>query len=183
MTEGLGTTSVAGVAGSARSFDGYPDYAHITPHADLSTAGFSFSTWVKLDALPSNWGVLFANYGGDFQGWYVGVFTDGRIILSVSGLPASNPWLLSAGSLTAGNWHHVAVTFDGPSRRGLIYIDGVRDGSAVFPAFTPQTAIQPTFGRASWYDGYYLRSILDHARLYPVELTAYQVPADMQSLP
>ena len=183
VTEGLGTTSVAGVAGSARSFDGYPDYAHITPHADLSTAGFSFSTWVKLDALPSNWGVLFANYGGDFQGWYVGVFNDGRVILSVSGLPSSNPWLLSAGSLTAGNWHHVAVTFDGPSRRGLIYIDGVRDRSAVFPVFTPQTAIQPTFGRASWYDGYYLRSILDHARLYPVELTAYQVAADMQSAP
>ena len=87
------------------------------------------------------------------------------------------------GSLTVGNWHHVAVTFDGPSRCGLIYIDGVRDRSAVFPVFTPQTAIQPTFGRASWYNGYYLRSILDHARLYPVELTAYQVAADMQSAP
>ena len=183
VTEGLGTTSVGGVAGSARSFDGYPDYAHVTPHPELSTASFSFSTWVKLDALPNNWGVLFANYGGDFQGWYVGVFNDGRIILSISGLPASNPWLLSAGSLTVGNWHHVAVTFDGPSRRGLIYIDGVRDRSAVFPVFTPQTAIQPTFGRASWYDGYYLRCILDHTRLYPVELTPHQVAADMQSAP
>ena len=183
LTEGSGTTSVGGVAGSARSFDGYPDYAHVTPHSELSTAGFSFSTWVKLDALPNNWGVVFANYGGDFQGWYVGVFNDGRVILSVSGLPSSNPWLFSAGSLTVGNWHHVAVTFDGPSRRGLIYIDGARDRSAVFPAFTPQTAIQPTFGRASWYDGYYLRSILDHARVYPVELTPYQVMADMQSVP
>ena len=182
MTQGTGTTSVLGVAGSARSFDGYPDYAHVTPHSELSTASFSFSTWVKLDALPNNWGVVFANYGGDFQGWYVGVFNDGRVILSVSGLPTSNPWLLSTSSLTAGNWHHVAVTFDGPSRRGLIYIDGIRDSSAVFPAFTPQTAIQPTFGRASWYDGYYLQCILDHAQLYPVELTSYQVAADMQSL-
>ena len=182
-TAGLGTTSVGGVAGGARSFDGYPDYAHVTAHPDLSTASFSFSTWVKLDALPNNWGVVFANYGGDFQGWYLGVFNDGRVILSVSGVPTSNPWLLSASSLTAGNWHHVALTFDGPSRRGLIYIDGIRDGSAVFPAFTPQTAIQPTFGRASWYDGYYLQCILDHARLYPVELTSYQVTADMQSVP
>ena len=183
MTQGTGTTSVLGVAGSARSFDGYPDYAHVTPHSELSTASFSFSTWVKLDALPNNWGVVFANYGGDFQGWYVGVFNDGRVILSVSGLPTSNPWLLSTSSLTAGNWHHVAVTFDGPSRRGLIYIDRIRDTSAVFPAFTPQTAIQPAFGRASWYDGYYLQCILDHAQLYPVELTSYQVAADMQSAP
>ena len=94
-TQGLGTESVTGVVGPARSFTGRPDYARLSTHADLSTASFTFATWVKVDTYPGNWGVIASTYGGDFKGWYVGVFNDGRVIFSVSGLPSSNPWLLS----------------------------------------------------------------------------------------
>ena len=93
-TQGLGTESVAGVVGPARNFAGRPDYAWLSTHSDLSTASFTFATWVKVDAYPGNWGVIASTYGGDFKGWYVGVFNDGRVIFSVSGLPSSNPWLL-----------------------------------------------------------------------------------------
>jgi len=174
-TQGLGTESVSGVVGSARSFAGRPDYAWLSTHADLSTPGFTFATWVKVDIYPGNWGVIASTYGGDFKGWYVGVFNDGRVIFSVSGLPSSNPWLLSASSLQPGQWHYVTVTLKGASRRGRIYIDGVRDRTAVYPAFTPQTSTQPTLGRASWVDSYYLKCTLDEARLYPGELTSGEV--------
>ena len=174
-TQGLGTESVAGVVGPARSFAGRPDYAWLSPHDDLSTAGFSFATWVKVDTYPDNWGVVASTYGGDFKGWYVGVFNDGRVIFSVSGLPSSNPWLLSASSLQPGQWHYVTVTLEGASRRGRIYIDGVIDRTATYPAFTPQTSTQPTLGRASWVDSYYLKCALDEARLYPGELTSDDV--------
>ena len=182
-TQGLGTESVTGVVGSARNFAGRPDYAWLSTHADLATASFTFATWVKVDTYPGNWGVIASTYGGDFKGWYVGVFDDGRVIFSVSGLPSSNPWLLSASSLQPGQWHYVVVTLEGASRRGRIYIDGVLDRTAVYPAFTPQTSTQPTFGRASWVDSYYLNCTLDEAGLYPGELTANEVLSLFNSFP
>ena len=180
VTVGDGTAPSTGVIGSARRFGGFPDYAWISPHADFGTADFSFTSWVKIDALPSKWGVVFADYGGDFQGWYVGVHTDGRVIFSVSGLPSSNPWLLSSSALVPGEWQHLAVTFDGTTRRGLIYINGLLDRTAVFPAFDPQSAVASTFGRASWADTYYLDFAIDQARLYGEELSDAEVLAVMQ---
>ena len=183
VTAGLGTQPVPAVSSNGRSFAGRPDYAYMNPASDLSTSSFSFTTWIKLDAHPDNWGVIYSTYGGDYQGWYVGVYNDGRVILSVSGLPSHNPWLLSTSSLQVGHWHHLAVTFDGGTRRGLIYIDGVLDRGATFPAFTPQTAASPTFGRASWYDGYYLECKLDEARLYPGNLSATEITTQISSFP
>ncbi len=182
-TQGSAGVSVAGVVNAARRFPGRPDYAWLAPAAALSTSSFSFATWVKIDSLPEKWGVIHADYGGDFQGWYVGVHTDGRVIFSVSGLPSSNPWLLSASALTPGQWHYVTVTLEGASRSGRIYLDGALDRTAVFPAFTPQTSTQPTFGKASWVDSYYLTCALDEARLYPGELSAEAVGALFAGFP
>ena len=141
VTAGDGSGAATGVIGNARRLGGFPDYAWITPDPELSPSNFSFTAWVKIDALPSKWGVAFADYGGDFRGWYVGVNTDGRVIFSVSGLPSSNPWLLSSSALVLGEWQHIGVTFDGATRRGLIYINGLLDRTAVFPAFDPQSAV------------------------------------------
>ena len=183
VTAGTGTVPASGVNGSGRHFTGFPDYAYLTPHAELSTSDFSLTSWVKIDALPSKWGVIYSNYGGDYRGWYAGIHTDGRVIFSVSGLPSSNPWLLSTSSLAPGQWHHIAVTFDGSDRRGRIYIDGLLDRSAVFPAFDQQTAIQPMMGRASWVDSYYLRFLVDEMKLYGQELSPSGVLADMAGVP
>jgi hypothetical protein len=162
---------VSGVSGSARHFTGMPNSASAATHPDLCTSSFSFSTWIKLDSLPSGWGIAYSNYGGDFMGWYTGVYQDGRVIFSVGGLPSSAPWVLSNTSLQAGRWHHLMLTFDGTTRRGRIFIDGVLDRTTTFSAWTPQTSIDPTFGRASWVGGYYLDCILDEAKLYTVELS------------
>ena len=90
---------------------------------------------------------------------------------------------VSTSSLQPGQWHYVVVTLEGASRRGRIYIDGVLDRTAVYPAFTPQSSTQPTFGRASWVDSYYLNCTLDEAGLYPGELTANEVLSLFNSFP
>ena len=115
------------------------------------------------------------------RGWYAGIHSDGRVIFSVSGLPSSNPWLLSTSSLTPGQWHHIAVTFDGGDRRGRICIDGLLDRSAVFPAFDQQSTIQPMIGRASWVNSYYLPLTVDELKLYTEELSASAVLADLSA--
>jgi hypothetical protein len=54
---------------------------------------------------------------------------------------------------------------------------------AAFPVFTPQTVAEPTFGRASWYNGAYLPMTLDAARLYGVALGPQDITNDMADLP
>ena len=75
------------------------------------------------------------------------------------------------------------MTFDGGDRRGRIYIDGLLDRSAVFPAFDQQAIIQPMMGWASWVNSYYLPFSIDETRLYVEELSASDVLAEMMSVP
>jgi len=174
--QGFGGAATVGVEGGARRFSGFPDYALAGASAALSGDDFSWTGWVKLEALPSGYfGVLFANHSGDSCGWHGSVFSDGRLILAVSGQPNSNPWLVSSTALQVGVWTHVAFTFDGTARRGAIYVDGGRDRTAVFPAWTPAGGVDPTFGRASWTNNYYLPVTLDRVRLFDVELSIQEV--------
>ncbi|MDA1234111.1 MAG: M36 family metallopeptidase [Acidobacteria bacterium] len=170
-------TPMTGVSNVARRFEGYPDYATVAPHSDFSSPSFSFSTWIRLDESLDKWGVVFSTYDGISAGWYLALSADRRPILSVSGTPGSSPWVLASQSLTLGRWQHLAVTFEGRERRGIIYIDGVRSASAVFPAWTPSTGISPHFGRASWSNGAYVRYFLDDPTLYGHELTGAEVVA------
>ena len=181
ITAGAGTSSVAGNSGLARAFDGVSSYATVAPDAGLSAASFSFTAWIKLQALPLGWGVIFSNYGGDYQGWFCGVNSSGRLLLSVAGLPAYSSWLVSDAALAPGQWHHVAFTFDGSIGRGEIYIDGTLDRGGVFGGFTQQTATQLIFGRASWYNGAYLPFSIDTARFYGEKLSAGGIAADMSA--
>jgi uncharacterized repeat protein (TIGR01451 family) len=181
LAAGIASLLTNGVDGGARAFSGFPNHATLSPHADLSTSSFSFSTWIRVDAMPSSWGVIYSNYGGDSQGWYTGVYNDGRVILAITGLPNYGAWLLSNGSLTAGQWHHVAVTFDGTSRLGSIYIDGTLDRNLTFPGWTPQTVTQPTFARASWYSGAHLEAGFDEAKLYTEMIPAGAIVEDYSS--
>jgi hypothetical protein len=173
------------VRNNARSFNGVTDSARVAASAALSPPSFTIRAWVKLLALPAGagWGVLLSNYGGNYQGWYVGVHSSGRVILSVSTLPSSSPWLVSASALALNTWYHVTATYDGATRAGSLYLNGVLDAQAVFPGFTPQSALDLYFARASWYDGYYLNAVLDEVRLLGVRQAPAEVLADYQSFP
>ncbi len=122
-------------------------------------------------------------YGGNYQGWYMGVNSSGNVIFSVSTLPASSPWLLSNTALPLNSWYHVTVTYDGSTGAGTIYINGAQDAQAVFPGFTAQSAPDLFLGRASWYDGYYLNALLDEVRLLGFRQAPPEVLADYQSFP
>ncbi|MBI3694768.1 MAG: LamG domain-containing protein, partial [Acidobacteria bacterium] len=127
--------------------------------------------------------VVTADYGGNYQGWYVGIHSSGRTIFSVASLPANAPWLVSNAALALNTWYHLTVTYDGATHAGAIYLNGIQDAQAVFPGFTPQAAIDLFLGRASWYDGYYLNAVLDEVRLLGSAQSPGEVLADYQSFP
>ncbi len=133
----VGSTSfVPGQIGSsALRFSTAPDgssynYVSLGTPADLNfgmTNNFSVSFWTKFttwtDDPPfisnKSW-----NSGGN-QGWVIATAGDGRLQWNLAGPPGDRQdFDGSAGTLSDGNWHHVAVTFN-RSGNTISYIDGI----------------------------------------------------------
>ena len=180
IVQGEGSRTVPGVQGSARAFGPPAGFARIAPHADFASESFSFSTWIQLDAYPQNWGVVFSNFDGDYRGWFIGVNNDGRVIVSLWGKPSFSSWVLSERPLETGRWHHLALSFDGLSRRAVLYIDGEADAAFFVGGFTPQAAVGATLARASWFDGYSLGCTLDETKLFPAALPAGEIRTEYE---
>jgi hypothetical protein len=141
--------------------------------------------WLKLLSYPTaaGWGVALANYGGNYQGWYLGVRASGQIILSVASLPSNSPCMLSSQPLALNRWYYVAATYDGATRLATIYIDGVADTPLYLQGFTPAPTTGLDFGRASWFNGYYLDAVIDETRVFSAAQTAADILSDFRSFP
>jgi hypothetical protein len=182
LVHGSDPVAVDGLDAGASLFDGAAGYATVPPHPDFASASFTFSTWIRLDAYPRDWGVVFSNFDGDYRGWFTGVHSDGRVIVSIWGRPSDTSWVFSAGRLELGRWHHLAVNLDDLSGRAALYIDGKADRSFNPPGFTQQTTAPLTFARASWFDGYYLRCAFDETKVFAVALPAHAIRREFERL-
>jgi YVTN family beta-propeller protein len=94
----------------------------------------TFSLWTKIGpSLENDDQKLLEKYdrGGTYTGYFMDVFINGGLA-RVNLLNNGSVFLLSSTtSITDYNWHHVAFTFDGSSKRGKLYIDGVNEAEGV----------------------------------------------------
>ena len=169
--------------GTARRFSGSNTALTVPTAARLTPSRFTMRAWVRLQAYPSNFGIVAANYGGNYQGWFAAVRSDGRVIVSQGRLPGSALWTVSNTPLALNRWYHLTITFDGWLRQLKIYVDGALDKQDALLGLTPQTAGVFTAGKSSWHNGYYLNFDLDELRLTPTALSAVQVQSDFASFP
>lgn len=120
-TNGALRTSDGGIAGNAARFDG--STVITLPAAsslDIKDGGaFTFSAWIKLDALPTTATLLYGHHQ-DNKALLIGI-DGGAPFVEVDG--ASAPQRTAAGTpLKAGQWTHIAVTAgDGQI---LLYVNG-----------------------------------------------------------
>ncbi len=163
----IGTTQTAGVDGLARRFDGVSDSISIPWSPRLTPSRFTLRTWLKLENYPAGFGVVFANYGGNYQGWYVAVRSDGRVLFSLNRLPASYRRVLSSSVLDLNRWYRLTVTYDGRTQKAAVYLDGVLEGQAIVAGLTPQDSGIASIGKASWHNGYRLAFAIDETELIP----------------
>ncbi len=98
-----------------------------TPSLATTAAGFTFSTWVKLDDLGADQ-ALFSR--------------DGVVVGLASGFPyvAAGARISATTAMTAGQWSHVAVTSDGKTTRLFVAGREVASGSAL-PAMAGPVSI------------------------------------------
>ena len=130
-TLGGDTSFASGEVGQAFSFDGTQSpYVAIPAGVFPATAApFSFEAWFQ----TSNGGVILGHQNtapyssaGDWTpAIYVG--TDGKLYTELFYSSGANQ-VVSSYPVADGNWHHVAVTFDGSNQ--IAYLDGAPVGTA-----------------------------------------------------
>jgi hypothetical protein len=123
------------------AFDGqYSGMLIGQPAPSVISAPFSASAWISLGTLPPAPGCVFAS--GDLQ-TDLGAFallvtpTSTPNTVSLSGLLAGNQVVAAVVSINPGDWHNVAVTYDGTNI--TLYLDGQQVGqtSASAGAYGP----------------------------------------------
>jgi len=105
-------------------FDGVDDYVSVPVNTNMPVGNevYSIEAWIKPTVHTSNGIVGWGNWGTTNQ------TTDLRLSDNYT---VRNGWYntelsVTSGNLADGQWHHVAATFDGTTRK--IYVDGVLKG-------------------------------------------------------
>lgn len=155
----------------SRSYDGVDDGTSLaqtglaagnTPH--------TIAAWIKVVALPANraWIAQLGNDGGGSHHW----------LISADGTAAFGVWNAGAAGqvqknpvLAVGQWHHVAVTFNGTNLSA--YVGGVEVGTPVAATFNLQ-GVPLTLAQAHINENFF-NGLLDDVRIYSRALTLAEV--------
>ena len=112
--------------GTALQFDGREDYV-TAPSIALERRSFSVAGWVYRDPDVSGDRVWFAARTSDHtrKHLHVEVEPDGQVVLGFWSDDLHSP----RDAVTAGAWHHLAMTYDHPTDTSRIYVDGAEVAS------------------------------------------------------
>lgn len=127
-----GVTASTGQVGNGYNFTASSsEYINVSdPTLQITTGGaYTLMAWVKPSDLAANYGIMHLGDAGDSRISMM-VRTDGTIFSYAQGQTTycMHTDAVSSGSLTAGQWSHVAIVID-LSGSGYQYINGVQDGS------------------------------------------------------
>ena len=172
---------VEGKFGMALQFDGIDDVVEI-PHADqlVKLDQITIALWVKLTGPPDQQGGKaihgLVGKGGYSHGYRLAVRDSTKTV--VFQLTGEKFTLESKGVLTAGQWHHIAATYDGSTMR--LYVDGIlepKEKERQGP-IDPNT-VPLVIGRAQFASN----AALDEVRIYNRALSPVEVQALYQYVP
>jgi hypothetical protein len=178
-----GVTFAAGKVGQAFSFDGSTGYVQLPgnvvpyPISGTSTTPLSFETWFK----TTTGGVILGQQGGSGYVPAVYVGTDSRLRAEMFWGGSANP-ITSAGPVNDGQWHHVAVTYDGTTE--AVYLDGAAIGTTPFTQTAYSSSYQYQLGTgqaAGWpaaptgTGSYFFGGQIDEATFYSRALSQAEI--------
>ena len=108
------TAGISHPAQGSAEFDGASDYIQLdTP---FSYTNHTIAAWVYVDSF-SSWNAIFAAQDGSSDGIRFSITSDSRIYYKLNGSS-----VYPADTISANNWYHIAVNYDGSTLK--IYLDG-----------------------------------------------------------
>lgn len=192
-----GTSVVAGRLGNGRSFNGTSDYITISDANSLSfdsgTADtpLSVSVWVKPTVLAGagagNWIVNKRDAGAGDE--YQLVFWEGKLVLGLFSSNANYISRTTSATWQAGQWYHIAATYDGSkSPNGInIYVNGILQNSTGNTTGTytgmNNSANPVVIGKAGWSASQYFNGIIDEVQISNVTRSSEEVKTSASRRP
>jgi hypothetical protein len=178
----LGTISGAvrtasGKYGNGLSFDGTDDIVDVPDSNSLDvTAGITLSAWVKPDGIYSRWQeILYKRDGTQTRAYELSADSTAGKPTMVLNNGVSLPGFSSPTALLAGQWVHVAGTWNGSTAK--LYIDGVlvKTGTLAGPLIA-STGVLRLGGVPNnrFFDG-----VMDEVRIYDRALPQTEIQDDM----
>jgi Concanavalin A-like lectin/glucanases superfamily/Bacterial Ig-like domain/Bacterial Ig domain len=170
-----GATWTTGRHGGALSFNGTNNYVDLPSLGTFYQSGFTFEAWVqKQSATKNDVGILgtWTGSGGGPMLWVDHLATRYHLTMN-SGM--SN-YLDSGQNPVAGQWQHLAATYDGTTAR--FYIDGTQVASRSVSYSIGNSDTWRIGAYGSPVGGFFDGSI-DDVRIYNRALSATEVQTDM----
>ncbi len=169
---GLDPVSAAttGAAGSALSFNGGGELLR-GPGLNITDTELTVSAWIRPGALGGTDYVVSKQISGGDPIYELGVDGTGQAVATLT--IGGGPVVVQGGTVTAGTWHHAAVTWDGSTVR--LYVDGSEVNSApASGSLSIDIATDVVVGnRSSGSNGF--DGEIDHVEIGHVALTANEI--------
>ncbi len=156
-----GPTWRAGRTGGGLALDGNQSHVAIDPAAGLDTLEvFTLSAWIKVRASSREQVIVDKRDEWD-DGFALYVDTSGTLLAYLN-----ESSLTGSGLLIDGEWHHVAVVYDGDEL--WLYVDGDEEAWDWMGAGAMSTEGELRIGGPAWDPGdpSYFAGVLDEVRLY-----------------
>ncbi len=171
------TWTSAGIEGHALQFDGVDDYVDLGPVLDVASH-LSLEAWVKDNG--NSFGSIIEKYQDTLHRWHI--FLDSQGFLYWDLCSGDYTWGTSPASvLQDGQWHHLAMIYDGTqpdnASRLRAYIDGqpiTLSFSNTIPSSLGPIAGNVHIGRHN-YQGTHFSGLIDEVRIYNRSLSAQEV--------
>jgi autotransporter-associated beta strand protein len=180
-----GASFTSGKFGNGVNLSGSSQYVAL-PNGVLSGLNdCTIATWVYFNSV-NTWARIF-DFGADIDRYMFLTPSDGSTIrFAISKFSGNGEQHIDGTSaLSAGSWHHVAVTFKGreASGIGVLYVDGVPVGTNSAMYYTPDmigslvNCTNNFIGRSQFGGDPYLNGRVDDFRIYNGALSAAQIAA------
>ncbi|MCX7771093.1 MAG: CSLREA domain-containing protein, partial [Proteobacteria bacterium] len=126
-----GATFAQGLVGQAFSFDGEDDYVVVGNSSSLKPSQFTIDAWVKINGFPSQFNTVISHGSmtGSENSYFLGFSTSGILQFFTFHNEIGHDQLNAPNPVSTNEWHHIAGTFDGTTKK--IYIDGVLVASKI----------------------------------------------------
>lgn len=152
------------------SFDGIDDYIELADIDYGSSERITVAMWVKFTNVPATSFILRKANTSSNNPYYIQASTNGKISARVNGINGG------ISGLDDGQWHHIAMTYQGSSEYLRTYVDGVlvAENEEVEPA--DDNNILVTLGGAS-NGSYSFKGSVDDLRIYDRKLSDSEIAA------
>ena len=168
---------VEGRIGKALRFDGRDDYVDVGKQRQLSPKkGLTASAWIRPDSAQGTQAVFSKADTGEMGSGYSLRVVDGKLEGALY-TPDGKRCAVSAGGIRAGEWQHVAMTWDG--KKALLYVDGEQVGE--HPCKGRKTSSNHLLvGRDSATATSFFRGVIDECRVYNRAVKASDIQRQFQ---